>query len=225
MMRVEIQGEGPFDYDGDPTICPLCQHAITPDRVSHNVIRLRGKTPSLQLIYRCPNSHCQQAFVATYFPSFGGQYTLRSVAPIVPRASAVDPLVAAMSRDYVVLLTQSAHAEQYGLDQIAGTGYRRALEYLVKDFAIMKATDNMERIRAMTVAGVIGEYVSDLNVKECARRAAWLGNDESHYLRKWEDKEVNDLKALLRLTETWILNVLQTEQYLKDMPPPDKPAM
>lgn len=48
-------------------------------------------------------------------------------------------------------------------------------------------------------------------------RAVWLGNDETHYVRKWEEKDVNDLKLLVRLTVNWIDNVLLTKKYIADM--------
>jgi hypothetical protein len=33
----------------------------------------------------------------------------------------------------VEIAQQASDAEQYGLDQIAGVGYRKALEFLIKD--------------------------------------------------------------------------------------------
>lgn len=33
-------------------------------------------------------------------------------------------------------------------------------------------------------------YIEDNNVRRCAELAVWLGNDESHYLRKWENKDL-----------------------------------
>ena len=54
-------------------------------------------------------------------------------------------------------------------------------------------------------------------MKECAKRAAWLGNDETHYTRKWEDKDVKDLKLLVHLTVNWIDNVLLTQKYISEM--------
>jgi hypothetical protein len=60
-------------------------------------------------------------------------------------------------------------------------------------------------------------FVEDANVKECARRAAWLGNDETHYERRWTDKDVTDLKRLITLSANWIENVLLTRKYVKEM--------
>ena len=70
----------------------------------------------------------------------------------------------------------------------------------------------------MPLAKCIDTYVSDQNVLQCAKRAAWLGNDETHYIRKWSDKDVSDLYLLVRLTVNWIDNHLLTKSYITEMP-------
>jgi hypothetical protein len=37
----------------------------------------------------------------------------------------------------------------------------------------------------MLVSSVIEEYIDDSDLKEIAKRAIWLGNDETHIVRKW----------------------------------------
>ena len=54
-------------------------------------------------------------------------------------------------------------------------------------------------------------------VKSCAQRATWLGNDETHYVRKWENKNINDLKLLIRLTCNWVTNNILTEEIVANM--------
>ena len=36
-------------------------------------------------------------------------------------------------------------------------------------------------------------------------------------MRKWEDKDINDLKTLIKLTMNWIESFLLTEHYKKEM--------
>jgi hypothetical protein len=55
-------------------------------------------------------------------------------------------------------------------------------------------------------------------VKQMARRAAWLGNDETHYSRKWEDKDLHDLKKVLELTMDWISMEELTKSVIAEMP-------
>jgi hypothetical protein len=51
-----------------------------------------------------------------------------------------------------------------------------------------------------------------------AKRAAWLGNDETHYVRKWEDHDLEDLKSLIKVTGNWIEMEAITKKYIGDMP-------
>lgn len=50
-----------------------------------------------------------------------------------------------------------------------------------------------------------------------AKGASWLGNDETHYVRKWKDKDISDLKKMIELTVYWISYELKTEEYEKIM--------
>jgi hypothetical protein len=51
-----------------------------------------------------------------------------------------------------------------------------------------------------------------------AERAVWLGNDEVHYTKKWENKDIDDLKTLINLVMSIIHNNASYEQLLDDMP-------
>ncbi len=55
-------------------------------------------------------------------------------------------------------------------------------------------------------------------MKVCASRAAWLGNDETHYERRWEQHDIKDLRLLIRLSVNWIENVILTMEYEEGMP-------
>ena len=60
--------------------------------------------------------------------------------------------------------------------------------------------------------------VADERIKTVAKRAVWLGNDETHYVRKWNNKDVSNLKQLIDLTVRWIENEEETKKLLEDMP-------
>lgn len=224
MPELNINGTR-YPYDKNPDSCPMCHHAVEPVNLTHNVVtRERRRGNSLQIIFRCPSRDCQRAFVATYRQNHGqgfhgpeGDYLLKSTAPHYAVEPEIHEDVKSLSPEYVNLIAQSSSAEHYQLDQIAGVGYRKALEYLIKDYAIHKNPDNEEDIKASFLGNCIANHVDDANVQACARRAAWLGNDETHYVRKWEEKDINDLKTLIQLTEAWILNNLLTEKYMDEM--------
>ena len=85
-------------------------------------------------------------------------------------------------------------AEQEHLDLIAGIGYRKALEFFVKDFSILTNPDDEEKITKMSLKQVIEDYIEDKELKTCALASAYIGNDEGHYYRKNPDKNLTDLK-------------------------------
>jgi len=105
-----------------------------------------------------------------------------------------------------------------GLDEIAGVGYRKALEFLIKDYCITENSDAEEEIKTKPLMQVINSYMDEApKVKSCATKAVWLGNDETHYVRKWKDKEIKDLKILINLTIHHIEAEIMTAQFEADM--------
>jgi len=72
------------------------------------------------------------------------------------------------------------------------------------------------------LGNVIKEYIEDQFVQQLAERAVWLGNDETHYERKWNRKDIHDLKELVRLTMNAIENKIEGEKHIESMPSPTK---
>jgi len=214
-----------YTYDMDPDHCPLCHYGVMPIRIgSSNMIRSRTEGDILQLIFLCPRSECQRVFIGIYLQNYSSrghcvvaQHILQNTVPYRAVKPNLPAEIQKISPDYVELLSQSEAAEAYELDQIAGVGYRKALEFLIKDYAIKKNPEKADEIKKSFLGVCINKFVNDKNVKECSKRAAWLGNDETHYIRKWKEKDVNDLKTLIKLTQAWILNSLLTDIYLSDM--------
>lgn len=90
---------------------------------------------------------------------------------------------------------------------------------MIKDYAIQgKDEQTVEIIQKMSLSKCIDDYVDDVKINAVAKRAVWLGNDETHYVRKWEGKDVQDLKGLIRLTILWIEKEMETERLLAEMP-------
>ena len=117
---------------------------------------------------------------------------------------------------------QSLTAEANGLDQVCGPGYRKSLEFLVKDYLVgyryKDAPEKQNEVRKAFLGPVIDKHFDQVKIKECAKRAAWLGNDETHYTRKWETKDINDLKSLIMMTVNHIDLDVESDRYLLEMP-------
>jgi hypothetical protein len=219
------------DFDRFPDVCPICHRGILATLVAAVIVNPDRPTARLQIVFQCPIDGCGNLFVGTYYRieilrlqrqvrvrgGDSGYYALTEVAPRTAEEQVFNDLIQDLSPNFIEIYNQAITAETMGLTQIVGGGLRKALEFLVKDFVIGQHPDQEEEIRAAFLGNCINQYLEDQNVRECARRAAWLGNDEVHYTRRWEDRDIEDLKRLIRLTVNWIENVLLTGQYVEEM--------
>ena len=159
--------------------------------------------------------HCEYVYSAT---STGNKCTFSKLMPQTPRRGEFDQALAKLSPSFIKIHDQALAADTYGLGEIAGVGLRKALEFLVKDYCIRKYPDQADENKKTFLGTCIKKFVTDPNVSKCAERAAWLGNDETHYLKVWSQHDLEDLKRLIKLTVNWISNELLTEQYFSEMP-------
>ena len=102
--------------------------------------------------------------------------------------------------------------------ELVGIGYRKSLEILIKDWLIHEHPGEEEKIKTLNISQCIRDYVDDENLKECAKRAVWLANDETHYIRKWANKDLSDLKELLTITLYWLSAHLVSRRLIDEMP-------
>ena len=55
-------------------------------------------------------------------------------------------------------------------------------------------------ILILLCGSVIKDYIDDQVLQQLAQATAWIGNDETHYIRKHTDKDLQDLKNFLKAT-------------------------
>ena len=189
-----------------PMNCPTCGAYIMPSYLAiHNHCFLFAQCP----IYNC-----------------GALFLLErkgNVLNIIPNhklaSEHFSDTIKSISNEFISIYNEAYAAEQMSLNEICGAGYRKALEFLVKDYVSEgKTAEEIQIIRKKRLSNCIDDYVDDYRIKEVAKRAVWIGNDETHYVRKWEGKDVQDLKGLIRLVIRWIEQIKDSESILLDMP-------
>lgn len=47
-----------------------------------------------------------------------------------------------------------------------------------------------------------------------AKAATWIGNDETHYTRKYEDKDISDMKKYIRALSNYLSSEYLVSEYL-----------
>ncbi len=131
---------------------------------------------------------------------------------------------------------QAFAAEQYRLDLVAGMGYRKALEFLVKDYMATELRESIAAAGNGDTAALEGDLEALLLrplvqliksiphelISQVAQRCAWLGNDETHYTRLWDEHDIEDLKKLLGIVVTFISHEAQARTFLAQMKLPHK---
>lgn len=186
--------------------CPTCGALVTPLYLAMYDHRV--------LFCQCPVSQCQSLFLVR---KADGRLILLPNHEL--NKEYFSDTIQGVSKDFVTIYNEAYAAEQMSLNDVCGVGYRKALEFLVKDYISRgKKEEEIGAIREKKLSKCIVDYVTDVRIKEVAKRAVWLGNDETHYVRKWEGKDVHDLKGIIHLVIRWIEQEIETEALLQEMP-------
>ncbi|WP_405100771.1 hypothetical protein [Oceanobacillus sp. FSL H7-0719] len=112
--------------------------------------------------------------------------------------------------DFFNIYSQSEIAEKENLDQIAGMGYRKALEFLVTDYLleypVSDATEDWLKDPRTSLNNKISKIKND-RMQTLAKAASFLGNDETHYTRRHPEHDIDSMKAFIR----FLLSEIQYE--------------
>jgi len=216
MGSIQTIGGRINNINGAPQKCPYCHKTIVPIELYGHIINTARE---LEVIFICPNFDCYRSFIAYYIYVGNSNYNYRGFTSIGNTEDKIfTENLLKISKSFVTIYNQAYTAEQYKLDEIWGVGYRKALEFLIKDYLKINKPNEIEDIEKKPLGKCINDYVDDIKIKTVAKRAVWLGNDETHYTRKWEEKDLKDLKILIDLTVHWIEMETLTKTFEEEMP-------
>lgn len=203
-----------------PSICPRCHvsYAGIPKYscFADHVERGCDEYPRVGFLYSlhfCP--HCEKCFLSEYMVKTSSSlivqtHLVRSYPPLDTEKE-FSRAITVLSPDFVEIYHQSEAAENAGLSRICGFGYRKALEFLIKDYAIYKNPGQEDTIKGEALAVCIKKYIDSEYLKDLATASAWLGNDEAHYIRKHTDCGLVELKLFLQTAVSTINALLAHE--------------
>ncbi|MGE9882091.1 hypothetical protein [Blautia obeum] len=202
-------------YYEEESICPICKAKIAPVYISSCL----ESQDSASVFNFCRS--CNSAFITKYSVykddnnrTYSYAYKTNSIIYSEPNRFAdqmFDDGILNLSPQFCKIYNQALAAESSMLDEIAGLGYRKALEFLIKDYAIHEHPDEADAIKSKPLAQCIKNYISNDAIITLAERSAWIGNDEAHYIRKQENRDVSDMKAFIQAIVYFIGMILITE--------------
>lgn len=199
-----------------PKICPMCNRGITPD---NKIDYHNRKTNKIYIFFYCPS--CGECFVSSYklleeieVYNHYDYHCLDFVEsyPTRPIKKTFDKCIEDLSPMFCVIFNQAISAEVSNLNQISGIGYRKALEFLIKDYCKFRHPESEKAIESNMLSKVISDYIDSEKIKNLSKASAWIGNDETHYIRKFEDKDINDLKRFITATVAFITYDLTSDE-------------
>lgn len=199
--------------------CPICHFSLRPEIKQGYFVRLKdGSSYEAYLVCLC--TRCRQMFFIKYSGTCHNSIsspTLQKLIPVTPSRVSFSDDLSAISPTFVNTYNQAQFAESQGLTEICGIGYRRALEFLVKDYLIHLSPDEEDTIKAEFLGASIKRINND-RIKVLAERSTWIGNDETHYVRKHEDFDYTDMKRFIIAMVRYIESELTFEEALS-IPP------
>lgn len=179
-----------------PIICPNCNYSLQPIIKDHRLLLYGSeKLLIISFIGNC----CSVPFYATYKQIKDRTFQLLDVFPHL-KPTILPEKIRELSPRFSELYSQSYTAEQNNHTELAGSGYRNAIEVLIKDFAIKKLNAPEEEVCKMDLYTAIGTYLKEVNIDTSAADVIRvLGNDYTHYQRKYDGIDFVVVKRYLEI--------------------------
>lgn len=196
-----------------PNKCPHCGNGIFPKFI----YAYREDQTNLSVVSLCPV--CKRLFFSnhTYYYDYSNTRTraiLINILPSFQKKIQFNKEIQELSERFINVYNQAKRAEDEGLNEIAGIGYRKATEILIKDYAIHKHPDLTEDIKKAWLKKCIETYIDNSMIKELAKASVEIGNDETHYVKLYDDCDIDDMKNFLESAILLIAADLRSEKAL-----------
>ena len=192
-------GNSKINLSNVPNECPYCHKFIQPIERYRN-----GTNEGVEIVFECVNIECGKLFIA-YYNVLDGQFLdFRNCNIGTFKEISFEDVINEISPSFVKIYNEAYIAEQNKLLEICGVGYRKAIDFLIKDYLISKKPENSLIIINKFLGNCFRDDISDLKIKEVASRVIWLDNDETHFVRNWNEKNIKELKNLIMLIVHWL---------------------
>lgn len=199
-----------------PQQCPHCNRSVSPKYVAITNLEYSNTHKVDFLLLECPDLNCGKQFITTHLRELSNNSTTFYSCYPSSIARQFHELIHELSPRFVNVYNQAYAAEQLNLEDVAGAGYRKALEILIKDFAIKDLNLPQEEVVKKSLANCIKEYLPVRDAQISADVVRVIGNDYVHYDAKYEDVDLSTLN--------WYLDyfIATVESELRLLHPPVK---
>lgn len=193
--------------------CPLCHSGGHPHFEGGYVVSNYEATQGVHLFVILYCTVCKKHFVVKYL-GVSGNYKLEYTFPTNPHPILFDEIINNISPQFSIIYNQAKQAEDLGLNELVGIGYRKSLEFLVKDYLIRVQEENEQTIKS-ALLGTCINMITDNKIQTLAKGATWLGNDETHYEKRHPEYDVSYIKLFITTLVEYIVGENAFKQALQ----------
>ena len=194
-----------------PDICPICHRSIDPVYVAGH-IEAEGHAA---ISFLCRG--CQRVFLTRYktFERAGSTYLDSIFEESLPKCFVEEQFpqnIKTVSPNFSKIYNQALQAENLKLDELCGMGYRKSLEFLVKDYCIHMNPDKASDIQAKLLSNCIDDYIDNRKIKSLAKVCNFIGNNETHYQYQYDWGTIDDMKQFISALVDFISSDIQAAE-------------
>ena len=182
-----------------PLFCPHCGVSTDAHFRENSIFALNEELYLLSIVYECTD--CEKKFLVVWEYNNSNK---NGNMPIFIYPSAFVNLqsesIEKFSPRFIEMYNQALQAETNNNLDLAAMGYRAALEILIKDYAIKELDIEEEVVIKKSLFEAIEEYLNSGNFPNLANVAdvvRLLGNDYTHYHRKYPQHDFSVLKKYM----------------------------
>lgn len=178
-----------------PATCPFCGYGTDAtlaqkDFYPFNEINI--------LVATCNCTSCGKTFFFATEYSKDREYTPITI-PSMSYTPYTNEILSSISERFINMYNQALQAEFVDNIELAAIGYRSALEILVKDYAINELGKDSDEVSKKSLCNAIGEYLNQQDLVATADVIRILGNDYTHYKRKFPEHDFDLLKGYMNI--------------------------
>ena len=122
--------------------------------------------------------------------------------------------LAAISERFIDMYNQALQAEYNQNFELAAIGFRSSLEILIKDYAIQELGEPAETVAKQSLCNAIATYLQQADLVNTADVVRILGNDYTHYKRKYPEHDFVLLKKYMEI----FLSQIEVKYMIKHPP-------
>lgn len=172
--------------------CPHCAVASDFSRQSSYSVEYEESLYFLVVHWKCTN--CKKKHVQYYDVDF-----VNKISKFIASYPGVNIKVASdafkeLSPRFYDYLSQALFADYHNHQDLAAMGFRSALEILCKDFVIKEMGVAQEKVENMHLQVLIDTHFPEVKLKNTAHLVRMLGNDYTHYVKRYSTEEYQTLK-------------------------------